>query len=63
MQYILILWVLWVEPFPHYETLIVEPFNSIAECNEVGIALGDATKAEGAAGYTIFCELDSSMEA
>ena len=62
MQYILILWVLWAEPYPHYETVIVEPFNSIEECNETGTALGEATKADGAEGYTIFCELDSSME-
>lgn len=62
MQYILILWVLWAEPYPHYETLMVEPFNSIAECNEAGTAIGDATEADGAVGYTIYCQLHSSTK-
>ncbi len=62
MQYILILYILWSEPYPHHETLIVEPFNSIAECTKTGRALGNATEADGVMGYTISCELDPSMK-
>jgi len=62
MQYILILWVLWSDPYPHHQTITVEPFNSLAECNETGRALGEATKADGAMSYTFSCKLDSSMK-
>jgi hypothetical protein len=62
MQYILILWVLWIDPFPHFETLVIEPFNTITDCFKAGTRIGDATEADGAVGYTISCRLSSNMK-
>ncbi len=62
MKYILILWVFWMEPSPHSEGLIAEPFSSLEECYEAAKRLGDATKADGAVGYAASCVLDTSVE-
>ncbi len=61
MKYILIFWVFW--PGPSSEGIIVEPFNTLSECQLAAERLWEAVQADGAASYEAHCGIIEIVEA
>ena len=60
MKYILTFWAFW--PGTSAEGLIVEPFNTISECERAGEELWEKVQADGATDYEVECAILEEME-
>lgn len=61
MRYILIFWAFW--PGTGSEGMIVEPFNTLSECELAAERMWEIVQADGVTSYEAYCDILEIVEA